>query len=96
MLKVYKTFVITTLLFLAGCQAVMYGTGADLNNVKLGMTTAQVIGILGQPSSVGADSTTNTEKLYYRKMGKATDWEPTSYEVELKDGKVIKFGEVSK
>lgn len=74
----------------------MHGTAKDFNNLRIGMTTAQVISILGEPSSIGVDSTNNTEKLYYRKMAKVTDWEPLSYEIVIKDGRVIKFGEASK
>ena len=69
----------------------MHGTGDDLTKVTLGMTKAQVISALGEPSSVGGEQ--GVETLYYRKMGHVTDWAPTSYEVIFKDGKVIKYGE---
>ncbi len=82
------------LLSLFGCQAAMYGTGSDLNLIKIGMTKSEVLGILGKPVSIGAEATSNLEKLIYRKMSNVTDWQPTSYEIVLKEGKVIKFGEV--
>ncbi len=94
--NISKLIITFVFIVLCGCQAMMYGTGKDINKVQIGMTTAEVIALLGEPSSVGVDSISKTEKLFYRKMGKVTDWEPLSYEIVIKDGKVIKFGEASK
>ncbi len=90
----YKLAILIALSTLFGCQAAMYGTGSDLNLIKIGMTKSEVLGILGKPVSIGAEATSNLEKLIYRKMSNVTDWQPTSYEIVLKEGKVIKFGEV--
>ncbi len=89
-----KFLMLIVLLSLCGCQAAMYGTGSDLNLIKIGMTKSEVVGILGKPVSIGAEAVSNVEKLIYRKMGNVTDWQPTIYEIVLKEGKVIKFGEV--
>ena len=88
-----KFLILMSSIYLLGCQAMMYGTGTDFNRISVGMTTAQVVSILGAPSSIGADTLEGTEKLYYKKMGKTLDWAPTSYVVIFKNGKVIKYGE---
>lgn len=95
-MKIFNNkFVLSTvLLVLFGCQAAMYGTGSDLNLIKIGMTKSEVVGILGKPVSIGAEAESNIEKLIYRKMSNVTDWQPTSYEIVLKEGRVIKFGEL--
>ncbi len=89
---IFVKLIVLSALF--GCQAAMYGTGSDLNLVKIGMTKSEVIAILGKPVSIGAEAVSNVEKLNYRKMTNITDWQPTSYEIVLKEGRVIKFGEV--
>lgn len=90
-MRTIKPLLFVFFLSLVGCQDAMHGTGEDIAKVTLGMTKPQVINVLGKPSSVGGDD--SVEKLYYRKMGHVTDWEPTSYEVVFKDGKVIRYGE---
>lgn len=39
---------------LTGCQAMPYGTAADIAKIPLGITKAEVVQILGAPVSVGA------------------------------------------
>lgn len=83
------------LLSLTACQAVMYGTGRDFDELRIGMTKEQVIEKLGQPVSVGATTEADIENLYYRKMAKALDWSTTSYLLVFKKGKLIKYGETA-
>ncbi len=91
----YKLVIIIAAWLVAGCQAAMYGTGADLNKINIGMTKDQVLTVLGKPVNIGGDAVSNTEKYFYRKMGHVTDMFPTSYEIVFKNGKVIKFGEAT-
>jgi|SaaInl1SG_22_DNA_1037389.scaffolds.fasta_scaffold110268_1 outer membrane protein assembly factor BamE (lipoprotein component of BamABCDE complex) len=80
-----------TLLF--GCQAVIYGTAADMSSISIGMTKAQAIQILGQPVSVGADSDKEEEYLIYKRMKHAISAWPRTYKVTLRKGLVVKYGE---
>lgn len=76
-----------------GCQSMMYGTADELNNLKVGMTKADVLKKLGDPTSSGADSDHNEEYLLFKKMNGVVSWGPSMYKVTLRDGKVIKWGE---
>ena len=89
-----KLTIILLISSLCGCQALMYGTGSDLNKISVGMSTTQVIATLGEPQSYGSDLNDETEKFYYRKMNRVLEWSPTSYVVVFKNGKVVKYGEV--
>lgn len=77
---------------LTGCQAMVYGTAADLNRVSVGMNKSQVVAALGVPTMVSADGA--TEKLTYKRMAQTIGWLPHLYEVTLVDGKVARYGEV--
>ena len=77
---------------LQGCQAMMYGTAKKLNNVKVGMTRAQVIEQLGEPISTSAPSA-REEVLRYRWMKQVVALLPTFYFVRLIDGTVSAYGE---
>ena len=73
------------LMLLAGCAT----TSKDFNRLSLGMSKPQVIDILGQPRSTGADA--EAEYLHYSlHSGIGTFEEP--YVVEIRDGKVVKYG----
>ena len=88
-----KKFSVVILIFLAGCQAIIYGTASDFEKISLGMTKSQVIQILGSPVSVSADGDRQEEYLIYKRMKHAvSDW-PRTYSVTLREGKVVKYGE---
>jgi outer membrane protein assembly factor BamE (lipoprotein component of BamABCDE complex) len=78
---------------LIGCQAVIYGTAADMSSISIGMTKVQVIQILGQPVSVGADSDKEEEYLIYKRMKHAISAWPRTYNITLRKGLVVKYGE---
>lgn len=80
-------------IFLAGCQAMVYGTASDFEKVSLGMTKEQVIQTLGSPVSVSADGDKGEEYLIYKRMKHAISEWPRTYSVTLRDGKVVKYGE---
>ena len=81
------------LFFLVGCQAMIYGTASQFEKLSLGMSKEQVIGILGSPTSVGADGDKGEEYLIFKKMKHAISEWPRTYEVTLRNGKVVKWGE---
>lgn len=88
-----RTSFVCLLLTLVGCQAAIYGTATGLNNLELGMTKSQVIDLLGEPVSIAADGDKDEEYLVYKKMKHAiSDW-PRTYQVTLRNGKVVKWGE---
>ncbi|WP_423459917.1 outer membrane protein assembly factor BamE [Ottowia sp. VDI28] len=87
--------VIASASLLVGCQAMMYGTAADLNKLSIGMTRPQVIETLGTPTTVHADSDKREEYLVYRRMSHVVSWEPQNYQVTFRDGKVVRYGEQS-
>src|SRR5690349_2040686 len=76
-----------------GCQAMIYGTASDLNKLKLGMDKGAVIKIMGEPVSTSADASSGREVLIYKRMKHAISEWPRTYEVTLKAGKVIRWGE---
>ncbi len=78
-----------------GCQAMIYGTGSDLNKLSIGMTKAEVIHHLGNPTSLGADGTKGEEYLDYRKMSRVIEWSPSTYRVIIRDGKVTSYGQLA-
>lgn len=82
-----------TLVLLAGCQAIVYGTASDFEKISLGMSKPQVIQVLGSPVSVSADGDKGEEQLVYKRMKHAISEWPRPYSVTLRDGKVVKYGE---
>ncbi len=78
---------------LAGCQAIIYGTASDFENVTLGMTKAEVITAIGSPVSVEADADKGEEVLIYKRMKHAISEWPRTYAVVLRNGKVVRWGE---
>lgn len=85
--------IIALTVLLSGCQAVIYGTASDFQGVELGMTKSQVIQVLGTPISVSANADTGEEQLIYKRMKHAISEWPRTYEVTLRNGKVVRFGE---
>lgn len=85
-----KYLLLAALVGLTGCQAAMYGTGADMNAVSIGMPRAEVVQRLGTPLSTSATATSET--LHYRKMERVLGWTPTAYFVRLEAGKVTSYG----
>lgn len=78
---------------LIGCQAMIYGTADSFDKLKLGMTRDEVVKVLGKPVSVSADGDKGEEYLIYKKMKHAISEWPRTYQVTLRDGKVVKWGE---
>lgn len=62
-----------------------------MNDVRLGMSRAEVVAIMGQPSSTTAD--TSAEYLNYS-LPEAYSYagSRTPYEVKLVNGKVVSYG----
>ncbi|MEE2887605.1 MAG: hypothetical protein VX951_09260 [Planctomycetota bacterium] len=83
--------VLTTTL-LSGCQ-VIYGMSSDFAKISLGMTKTQVIEVLGHPVSVAADADKREESLIYKRMKHFFSEWPRTYEVVLRSGKVVRYGE---
>ena len=81
------------LIFLTGCQAIIYGTASDFEEISLGMTKEQVIQTLGSPVSVSADGDKREEYLIYKRMKHVISEWPRTYSVTIRDGKVVKYGE---
>ena len=77
---------------LSSCH-IIYGTAADFAEISLGMNKAQVIEILGAPIGVSADADKNEEALIYKRMKHVLSEYPRTYEVVLRDGKVVRYGE---
>ena len=72
-------------LLLTGCAA---GGAGKLNQVKLGMTEAQVLAAIGTPSTKSASG--DTTYLHYNLY---SDWFfPDMYFVRLSEGKVDAYG----
>jgi hypothetical protein len=88
-----KTLIATVVLFLTGCQAVVYGTATDFEKISIGMTKSQVIERLGSPVSIGADGEKGEEYLVYKRMKHAISEWPRTYQVTLRNGIVYKYGE---
>lgn len=76
-----------------GCQAMIYGTASDLENISVGMKKEQVIATLGRPISVSADGDKGEEYLIYKRMKHAISEWPRTYQVTIRDGAVVKYGE---
>jgi outer membrane protein assembly factor BamE (lipoprotein component of BamABCDE complex) len=87
----HRTVLLTLGVVLAGCQAMIYGTAADLNALSIGMSKAEVVAIMGSPVSVSADVA--EEHFIYKRMKHVISEWPRTYVVTFKDGKVVKYGE---
>lgn len=92
MKKSLLTLLVLSATTLSGCQ-VIYGMSADFAKISLGMTKAQIIEILGQPVSVAADADKDEESLIYKRMKHFFSEWPRTYEVVLRSGKVVRYGE---
>ena len=92
-MKITRLAFCAGLFFLAGCQAMIYGTASEFEKLSLGMSKEQVIGILGSPTSVGVDGDKGEEYLIYKKMKHAISEWPRTYQVTFRNGKVVKWGE---
>lgn len=79
--------------FVVGCQAMVYGTASDMNKLSIGMTKTEVIKTIGEPVSTSMDGDKHEELLIYKRMKHAVSEWPRTYQVTLRDGKVIKWGE---
>ncbi|ELA7337574.1 TPA: hypothetical protein ACPJZ8_004396 [Vibrio diabolicus] len=88
-----KKILLVVTLTLTGCQAAIYGTASELSNLELGLTKPQVIERLGPPVSVSADGDLGEEYLIYKKMKHAISSWPRTYQITLREGKVVKWGE---
>lgn len=88
-----KYILVLFALLLGGCQAIVYGTASEFQEISLGMSKAQVIETMGSPVSVGANADLGEEYLVYKKMKHAISAWPRTYVVTLREGKVIKYGE---
>jgi len=88
-----RTLVALIVLLLTGCQAVIYGTASDFDKVELGMTKAQVVAALGAPVSVGPDADKGEEYLIYKRMKHAISEWPRTYQITMRNGLVVKYGE---
>ncbi|MEK7763184.1 MAG: hypothetical protein AAB433_16540, partial [Nitrospirota bacterium] len=62
-MKVARWALCVGFFFLVGCQAMIYGTASEFEKLSLDMSKEQVIGILGSPTSVGADGDKGEEYL---------------------------------
>ncbi len=88
-----RIFLLLPMWLLIGCQAIVYGTASDFNGLSLGMTKQQVIQVLGNPTSVGMDGDKGEEYLIYKRMKHAISEWPRTYQVTLRGGKVVRWGE---
>ncbi len=71
----------------------IYGTASKFDELQIGMTKEQVIDVMGSPVSVAADGDKHEEYLIYKKMKHTISAWPRTYQVTLRDGKVVKWGE---
>lgn len=76
-------------LALLGCETNATRTG----NLRVGMTKAEVVSVLGKPTSMGADR--QSEVLYYRLLEGGLPGETRTYYVRFVDGKVDAFGRIN-
>lgn len=79
--------------FLCACQSLVYGTASELNSLSLGMSKGEVIKKLGSPVAIHADADTGEEQLIFKKMKHTISSWPRTYQVTLRNGKVVKWGE---
>ncbi|MEM5527478.1 outer membrane protein assembly factor BamE [Gammaproteobacteria bacterium AS21] len=86
-------FSMFALFVLTGCQAAIYGTASQFNELELGMTKAKIIEVLGTPTSRAADGDKGEEYFIYKKMKHAVSAWPRTYKVTFREDKVVKWGE---
>ena len=79
-----------------GCQAKMYGTAEDLNQVSVGMNKSEVLKIMGKPMTSSANSDKNEETLIYKRMAHTLGWNPHPYFITFRNGKVVSYGRETK
>ncbi len=84
---------ICVLIFMTGCQAILYVTASDFEDIALGMSKKQVIEILGSPVSVSADESKGEEYLIYKRIKHVTAMWFRTYSVTLRNDQVVKYGE---
>jgi hypothetical protein len=82
-----------TMSTLTGCQSMIYGTASDFDKLSLGMDKPAVIAVLGRPDATAVDGDKHEEYLIYKKMKHAISAWPRPYQVTLREGKVVKWGE---
>jgi hypothetical protein len=83
----------SSLMLFALCLAGCLTPASKINAVHLGMTKAEVLAVMGPPTSVTADQT--AEYLNYSLAeGMRTGYTATQspYEVKLVNGKVVSYG----
>jgi hypothetical protein len=90
LMKTSGLIILLSLAVLSGCVA----PAAKINNVSIGMTKAEVLKVMGSPTSITADR--NAEYLNYS-LGEdpGTPGIGTPYEIKLVNGKVESFGRSS-
>jgi len=71
----------------------IYGTASSFDELELGMSKKDVIGVLGKPTSVHADADKQETYLIYKKMKHVISEWPRTYQVTLRNNKVIRWGE---
>lgn len=82
-----KIGIIILCLVLAGCIT----TAAKMNDLRLGMTKAQVIAVMGTPSSTKAKSGVEILEYYLKPdTHRLGIWE--QYWITLENGKVVQYG----
>ena len=92
-MNVLKTMVLTGVLVLTGCQAAIYGTATELDELQVGMTETEVQRTLGEPVSIAVHPDTGDKELIYKKMKHAiSDW-PRTYKVIIRQDLVVGWGE---
>lgn len=93
MKKLASRIWISSICLLVGCQAAVYGTASDFEGLSLGMSKQQVMQILGRPASIAMDGDKEEEYLIYKRMKHAISEWPRTYQVTIRHGKVVKWGE---
>lgn len=71
----------------------VYGTAADIDKLRAGMSKEEVVKTLGTPDDTAMDADKDQETLTYKKMRGVISWLPKLYDVTLRTGKVVKWGE---
>lgn len=92
-MKIRFIILIAFLYSLTACQAMIYGTASSMDQLRVGMTKEQVIRVMGDPVAVSVDSDKKEEYLIYKKMKHAISMWSRTYQVTLREGKVVKWGE---
>ena len=86
---------LASVVLLAGCAT---NNSSKLNDISVGMTKADVISVMGQPSETRA--TASVEYLVYRLcvgrnlVASCIDWKQREFFVQIQQGKVVAYGKV--